>query len=131
MSKSDAYNKELKFLQLLAVVSIKFVYLQHLFGANRNNRMKTFAITYDLKQPGRNYSALYDAIRTLAGEDNWRHPLDSVWIVRTDDETTAQNIYEMIHKQMDTNDSLLIFEITRQDRQGWLPKSFWEWIKGK
>ena len=93
--------------------------------------MKTFAIAYDLKRPGRNYSALYDAIRTLAGNDNWQHPLESIWIVNMPDDSTANSIFKSIHAQMDENDSLFIFEITQQDRQGWLPKSFWEWMKDK
>lgn len=93
--------------------------------------MKKFAITYDLKQPGRNYSALYDAIRSLAGDGNWRHPLESVWIVRLDDTFTSQSVFEAIHGQMDENDSLFIFDVTQSDRQGWLPQSFWKWMKDK
>ena len=93
--------------------------------------MKTFAIAYDLKQPGRNYSTLYEVIRTLAGEGNWQHPLESVWIVAMPVETSANDLFEAIHDKMDTNDSVLIVEVTQQNRQGWLPASFWEWMKDK
>lgn len=93
--------------------------------------MKTFAIIYDLRQPGRNYSALYDAIRTLSGDGNWQHPMESVWVVCVPPTITAEYIFKEIHGHMDNNDSLFVTEITKCDRQGWLPKSFWEWMKGK
>lgn len=93
--------------------------------------MKTFAISYDLRQPGRNYSTLYDAIKDLAGNGNWQHPLESVWVISVPDTTTANKIFETIQNQIDNNDSVLVFEVTKSDRQGWLPKSFWEWMKDK
>lgn len=94
--------------------------------------MKTFIITYDLKQPDRNYSSLYDAIKSLAGKDNWQHPLESVWIIHvSSNDITADTIFQLIHEQMDNDDSLFIAEISQQDRQGWLPQSFWEWMKEK
>lgn len=37
-------------------------------------------ISYDLKQPGRNYDDLYEAIKTLG---DWWHCLESVWIVKS------------------------------------------------
>lgn len=93
--------------------------------------MKTFIITYDLKQPGRNYSSLYDKIKIIAGEKNWQHPLESVWIVSISQTATANYLYEQIRREIDDNDSLLIIDITAKDRQGWLSKSFWDWMKDK
>lgn len=90
--------------------------------------MKTFIITYDLRQPSRNYSSLYESIKLLAGPNNWQHPLESVWIISVDD-IDSNDIFKYIHKEMDTDDGLFIVEISEQDRQGWLPKSFWEWMK--
>ncbi len=87
---------------------------------------KTFLITYDLKRPGQNYSDLYDAIKS---EGDWQHPLESTWVVKTDNLVLANTIYEHLRPCIDENDSLFIVEITAQDRQGWLAKSFWEWLK--
>ena len=42
--------------------------------------MNFYIVSYDLKNPGRDYTALYDAIKSI-GE--WQHPLESVWIVAT------------------------------------------------
>ena len=87
---------------------------------------KTFLVTYDLKRPGQNYSDLYDAIKS---EGDWQHPLESTWVVKTDNLVLANTIYEHLRPCIDENDSLFIVEITAQDRQGWLAKSFWEWLK--
>ena len=95
--------------------------------------MKTFAITYDLKQPGRNYTGLYDAIKNLVENGNWQHPLETLWVISFMDDSVnkANVIYEKLRGEIDDNDSVFIVEITGQDRQGWLPKSFWDWMKDK
>ena len=87
---------------------------------------KTFLVTYDLKRPGQNYSDLYDAIKS---EGDWQHPLESTWMIKTDNSVLANTIYEHLRPCIDENDSLFIVEITAQDSQGWLAKSFWEWLK--
>ena len=87
---------------------------------------KTFLITYDLKRPGQNYSDLYDAIKS---EGDWQHPLESIWAVKTGISVSAGTLYERLRPLIDENDSLFIVEITDQDRQGWLAKSFWTWLK--
>ena len=93
--------------------------------------MKTFIITYDLRQPERNYSALYEAIKDVAGEGNWQHPLESVWVVSVQETFSANDIYNVVRNKIDDNDNLLIADISAKDRQGWLAKSFWEWMKNK
>jgi hypothetical protein len=90
--------------------------------------VKTFLITYDLKKPGQSYSELYEAIKNVG---DWQHPLESTWIVRVDSYFSAQNIYETLRLRIDDNDSLFIVEITKQDRQGWLSKTIWAWLKNE
>ena len=86
-----------------------------------------YIITQDLKIPGRDYTSLYDAIKSLG---DWQHPLESTWVIATsvDDENS---IYEKLKTTMDNSDFLLIFEVKPERRQGWLPKSFWEWMNLK
>lgn len=88
--------------------------------------MKLFSITYDLKQPGRNYSELYDAIREI-GES--QHPLESTWFVKVNDTETVDHVSQMLQNIIDNRDSLFVVDITGSRYQGWLPKSFWEWLK--
>ena len=95
--------------------------------------MKFFAINYDLRQPGRKYDELYDAIKEMAGEGNWQHPMESFWVVAFSDYSfeSANNIYETLRHHIDDNDSLFISMIDGTEHQGWMPKSFWNWFKEK
>ena len=81
-------------------------------------------ITYDLKQPGRNYTDLYEAIKSLG---DWQHPLESTWFVHVPDNTILDDIVEKLKASADKNDFFFAVEITKR-YQGWLPKSFWTWI---
>ena len=84
-----------------------------------------YSINYDLKKPGRNYEALYEAIKSCGA---WWHYLDSTWLVDTS--LTASQIWERIRGDLDKNDSVLIIGVTK-DYAGWLPKAAWEWIKAR
>ena len=82
-----------------------------------------YLITYDLKSPGRDYSSLYNQIKSY-GE--WWHYIDSTWIIKTDN--SIEEVSNSIRKMMDINECLLIVEITNCKRNGWLRKSAWDWI---
>lgn len=84
-----------------------------------------FLISYDLKSPGRDYTSLYNHIKSL-GE--WWHYLESTWIVKMPYATDITQISTSIRQMMDSNDCLLVIDITGKDRNGWLPKDAWEWI---
>ncbi len=86
---------------------------------------KIFLITYDLKEPGQDYSELYEAIKGLG---DWQHPLESVWMVKVNDFIVAQNIYDTLRPQIDENDLLFIVDITDRNCQGWLSKTVWTWL---
>lgn len=91
--------------------------------------MKLFLITYDLKQPGRNYSELYELIKTLAGEDCWQHPIESAWIVKVSDSMSVDGITSKLRETLDAKDCIFVVDITGKPYQGWLPRSFWNWMK--
>lgn len=95
--------------------------------------MKLYSIIYDLKQPGRKYNELYDAIKNTAGIGNWQHPMESLWVVAVSSysTTTGVRLYESIRPYIDDKDSLFVTQIDYADRQGWMPKSFWKWLKEK
>jgi hypothetical protein len=85
-------------------------------------RLNAYAVNYDLRQPGRDYTGLYDAIRL---KSKWWHYLDSTWLVVTD--LSASELWGLIARHIDPNDRCLIIEV-RGNYQGWLPKEAWEWI---
>lgn len=91
--------------------------------------MKLFLISYDLKQPGRNYTDLYELIKNLVGEHRWQHPLESTWVIKVDDDVTVDQVTNQLREVMDVKDSIFVVDITGMSYQGWLLKSFWDWMK--
>ena len=86
---------------------------------------KLFLITYDLKKPGQNYNELYEAIK---GCGEWQHALESTWAVKVSSWVSADDVYNQLRPNIDDGDFLFIVDITGRERQGWMVKSFWEWI---
>lgn len=94
--------------------------------------MKFYAIIYDLRQPGRRYDELYDAIKSLAGDGNWQHPMESFWVLAISDYSyldDANDIYNRLREYIDSSDSLIVCRMDMADDQGWMPNRFWNWIK--
>jgi hypothetical protein len=84
-----------------------------------------YAINYDLKKPGRDYSGLYQAIKRTGA---WWHYLGSTWLVDT--KLDAAGVWKELAKHIDKNDRMLIIGVTK-DYQGWLPKDAWDWIRSR
>lgn len=84
---------------------------------------KIYAISYDLRTPGRNYSGLYDALKSCG--NSYQHPLESTWFVATD--KSAADVYNLLFEHIDPNDLLSIFEVNKSNYYGWMPKTFWDW----
>ena len=83
-----------------------------------------YLISYDLKTPNANYDALYDRLKSAS---SWWHYLDSTWLIYTTEslDTWRQKVQDAIG----TDDLFIIIDITKQQRNGWLPKKAWEWIR--
>ena len=69
--------------------------------------MSSKIIEYDLRQPGRDYDALYKAIQNYG---TWAHVTESTWFIKTD-ETCAQ-VRDKLLELMDGNDRLFVGELT-------------------
>jgi hypothetical protein len=82
-----------------------------------------YLITYDLKAPDRDYNSLFEEIKSIG--ENY-HPLESTWFVKSN--KSAQILSKKLRNVMDENDYLFIVKINKQDRQGWLPKTAWNWL---
>ena len=81
-------------------------------------------VSYDLKVPGRDYTTLYDTIKSAPG---WWHYLESTWVISTVE--TPEVWAKRLHNVMDENDRLIVIDITGMPRYGWLPSKAWEWFK--
>jgi hypothetical protein len=80
----------------------------------RKGRTRTMGnvllVTYDLRQPGRNYNGLYQALRTYAGPGS--NTLESVWLINTN-ENTGQ-VRDKLKQYIDANDRLAVFAVSTQ-----------------
>ena len=85
--------------------------------------MKTYIVAYQFRNHRKNYTSFYEAIKTNYPE--WQHPLESLWLIRTDE--TPSQIFGRLQPHLDNTDSIFVVEIT-DSREGWMPKSMWEWL---
>ena len=69
--------------------------------------MSSKIIEYDLRQPGRDYDALYEAIKSYG---KWAHITESTWFIKTD--ATCVQIRDKLLSIMDSNDRLFVGELS-------------------
>lgn len=84
-----------------------------------------YAINYDLKKPGQDYTDLHEAIKACG---TWWHHLGSTWLVDTS--LSAAGIWQKLAPHVDDNDRVLVIGVTRA-HQGWLPQDAWDWINAR
>ena len=65
--------------------------------------MACYLISYDLRQPGRNYDQLYEQIKSYG---TWAHINESLWAVVTT--KSAVQIRDHLAKYLDSNDRLFV-----------------------
>lgn len=65
-------------------------------------------ITYDLCKPGRDYSTLYDAIKSAT---TWAHPVESVWLIQTTNDAAYWR--NKLKTYIDPNDKLMVLGVDR------------------
>lgn len=59
-----------------------------------------------------------------------QHPMETLWFVKTDLYSSATEIYRNIRPLLREKDHLFVIEISdSKNRQGWLSKTFWQWLK--
>lgn len=68
--------------------------------------MATLLVTYDLRAPGRDYSALYDFLRGF----NHCHGMESVWLLDTP--RAAITVRDELLRLIDANDKAFVVRIT-------------------
>lgn len=69
--------------------------------------MSSKIIEYDLRQPGRDYNVLYEAIKSYG---KWARITESTWFIKTDD--TCVQVRDNLAAMMDANDRLFVGELT-------------------
>lgn len=80
-------------------------------------------VSFHFKQPI-NIKAI-EAVFNKASD--WIHYMPNCWIIKT--KGRAQKWYELLKPCLGPKDNVFICEIDLSERQGWLPKWVWDWIK--
>ncbi len=80
-------------------------------------------VTYDLKGAAGSYDDFFEALKS---QGSWSHYLRSTWLISTTKST--REVFEEVQPFIRSGDHILIARMGK-DRQGWLPKRAWEWIK--
>lgn len=71
--------------------------------------MSCYAVTYDLRAPGRDYNDLYDRIKRIG---DWCHPVESTWLVVSGQD--SEYIRKQLKPALDENDKLIVLKLTGQ-----------------
>ncbi|MCX6763217.1 MAG: CRISPR-associated protein Cas2 [Candidatus Moranbacteria bacterium] len=87
--------------------------------------MKTLLVSYDLKSPGKDYSKLWEHLRSYSG---YAKPLESFWLIKT--ELSAEDARDTISGYIDSNDRIVVINVTG-DEAAWknLSTEASNWIK--
>lgn len=89
------------------------------------NKKMIFHISYDLKNPGRNYSSLYEEIKKLGS--SWCHVVDSTWYVDT--RLNSIEIRDRLTRVMDNSDELIITSVGKDGAWFNLSNDISSWLK--
>ncbi|MFR3685735.1 MAG: hypothetical protein ACLTXM_11970 [Enterococcus sp.] len=88
--------------------------------------MSVYAITYDLHGPSKDYENLFEELKSFGP---YSHPLESFWFVDTNLE--AKEIRDRLKNVMDSDDSLLVFQVRCHWASWNIPKSHTDWLKSE
>jgi hypothetical protein len=86
--------------------------------------MGIFAVSYDLRAPGRDYQSLYNAL----GRYQHCHMMESFWLLDTP--KSASNIRDDLSQHIDQNDQLFVGELKRHWAAAKKDKCT-EWLKNR
>ena len=88
--------------------------------------MKTYLISYDLIKPETlpEYIRLFNTIKSAKF---WAKPLRSMWLVKTT--LSSAQIRDELRKATDTNDKILVIEVTNDWASYNLPKEITDWMQ--
>ena len=88
--------------------------------------MAAYMVTYDLSQPGRDYSGLCERIKAISG--TWALIAESSWIVVSTARSAAA-IRDDLIQAVDNDDSLFVAELTGATAWKGLPAERADWLK--
>lgn len=90
--------------------------------------MIRYLISYEVNEAQFDYSDLKEVIKSLG---DYQHPMEPLWFVRVSDTIDVDEISEKIRSHFHSeHDHVFVMRVDDGvPRQGWLPKSFWKWLR--
>lgn len=89
---------------------------------------KIYLISYEGNETQFDYSDLKEVIKSFG---DYQHPMEPLWFVRVSDTIDADEISKKIKDHFHSaHDHVFVMQVDDSvPRQGWLPRSFWRWLK--
>lgn len=86
-----------------------------------------YIITYEINDTVYDYTELFNAIKSIG---KYQHPMPNIWFVSSSN-TSPDEIASLLRSNFQSShDHLYVMEVNSDSkRQGWLPRSFWAWLK--
>lgn len=87
-----------------------------------------YLISYEINEQQYDYSGLKEKIMSY---DDYQHPMETLWFIRVKDEVTANEIAHALREHLHSVlDHIYVMQVEDGvQRQGWLPRAFWKWLK--
>ena len=86
--------------------------------------MPAYMITYDLNSTGQKYDEVIKAIKDSSSA--WCSYWKSSYLIKSS--LTPDQIVDNVKPHLDNNDSFIVIEV-KNNKQGWLNKKQWEYIR--
>ncbi|MBQ6649302.1 MAG: hypothetical protein IJM66_10720 [Muribaculaceae bacterium] len=84
-----------------------------------------YCLSYDLRMPNRNYSELYEAIKSFQA---WWHQTESVWFIVTNKD--AGDVRDFLIQFVDNNDKLFVIQVIKNWGGKGFSKEEYDWLRG-
>lgn len=87
-----------------------------------------YLIGYEINEQLYDYAGLKEAIKSYG---DYQHPMENMWFIRVRADIGVSEVAENLRSHLHfDSDHLYVMQVLRDvPRQGWLPRSFWKWLK--
>lgn len=70
-----------------------------------------------------------DVQNALGNDIQWYRVANNVWVVHISN--TSKWLFDRLSSLATPSGTLLITRLDPKDRQGWMPKQFWDWVTAR
>ena len=87
-----------------------------------------YLIGYEINEQLHDYADLKEAIKLYC---DYQHQMETLWFIRMRSDISVSEVAENLRTHLYfNNDHIFVMQVSRDvPRQGWLPRSFWKWLK--